>query len=65
LGLKPTIDSFFDKREEEFKSQNMKSLNKRTSENIILTTITSVKKQDISSLENIYNLLGHEVYSIS
>ena len=65
MGLKPTVDSFFDKREEEFKSQNMKSLNKRTSENLILTTITSIKKQDISSLENIYNLLGHEVYSIS
>lgn len=41
----------------------MKSVNKRTSANIIETTISNDRKHDLVSLENIYNLIGHEIYS--
>ena len=62
-GLQSVIESFYDKMDEEQKFHKLKAVTKKTSHLIMETTISSEKKHDLSSLENIYNLIGHEIYS--
>jgi len=63
VGFKNIVDDYFKQQDEEFSNHKLKPLNKRFSSELILTNLSNERKHDINSLDNVYNLLGHEVYS--